>query len=265
MLRFFLMSQKLVDKFPSPIKSASKVPDSVDVYRQTLSAAADRSVAISSIGLLTNLEALLKSRPDQHSKLSGYDLVAQKVKLLAVMGGKYPDSRRTGGKYPGPECNLCGGQDKGHPGDKVTAHNASGYVFSHMPPEVRIVYSGDSVGASVQSGAVLSSCAPTNNPCRAAMINFEGGEGKSRYSFDPLNTLLAVRGAAGASCTACTNCSGVNIVDGNTGNNWWQKGPESNQTYTVLKNNFTAGMAIDALLCQTPKHVAAKPTGDVVV
>lgn len=41
-----------------------------------------------SAGLSTNLEALLKSQPDDHSALGGYDLVERKVALLAVMGGK---------------------------------------------------------------------------------------------------------------------------------------------------------------------------------
>jgi hypothetical protein len=47
---------------------------------------------------------LLKSGPDKYSALSGYDLVAQKVLVLAVMGGTYPK---------GPSCNLAGGGDQG--------------------------------------------------------------------------------------------------------------------------------------------------------
>ena len=70
------------------------------VYREALASAEDRSVAISSIGLLTNLKALLMSEPDDISPFSGYDLVAQKVKTLAVMGGKYPSSNG------GSECNF---------------------------------------------------------------------------------------------------------------------------------------------------------------
>ena len=62
-------------------------------------------MTISSIGLLTNLEALLKSSADGHSSLSGRDLVARKVRYLAVMGGEYPrvplgSSARCG-------CNFC--------------------------------------------------------------------------------------------------------------------------------------------------------------
>ena len=88
-----------------------QVPDAVTVYRQVLAAQpiAD-PVAISSIGLLTNLKGLLQSPPDKYSPLNGYDLVAQKVKLLAVMGGKYPNS--DGGK---------GGSNTGGGGGRASA------------------------------------------------------------------------------------------------------------------------------------------------
>jgi hypothetical protein len=45
----------LVDHFDSPIKSSTQVDDAVAVYRRVLSAQPDRSVAISSIGIHTNL------------------------------------------------------------------------------------------------------------------------------------------------------------------------------------------------------------------
>ena len=48
-------------------------------YCRVLAAQPDRSVAISSVGLLTNLAALLRSGPDDNSPLDGRALVAQKV------------------------------------------------------------------------------------------------------------------------------------------------------------------------------------------
>jgi inosine-uridine nucleoside N-ribohydrolase len=238
---------ELVDNWPSPIKNTSQVPDSVDVYRRVLSTAADHSVAISSIGILTNLAALLQSSPDKHSPLTGVELVAKKVKVLAVMGGKYPKSDGQ------PECNLCGCAHA-DTGSAATAAAASGYVFSHMPPEVKILFSGFEVGLKVQTGARLSTCADATNPCRQAMLNYEHGPGKSRFSWDPLTTLAAVRGAAGVGCTECTNCSGVNKVDGKTGNNEWVPGPVSNQTYLILHDAKAAADAIDTLVCQPPKN-----------
>lgn len=138
------------------------------LYRRTLAAQPDRSVAISSIGIHTNLAALLQSDPDTHSPLNGHNLVvriplprthlaeltlcssarvlvrlcalvlerpcdqiivcvygwqARKVKLLAVMGGKYPS---------GYECNLMGGGNQGfglH--NHQVASAASSYVAAH--------------------------------------------------------------------------------------------------------------------------------------
>merc|ERR1711924_301722 len=95
----------LVDNWDSPIKNSSQVPDSVEVYRKVLAASPDNSVAISSIGMMSNLKALLQSKGDQHSPLDGPELVAQKVKLLAAMAGLYPK---------GFECNMMGGFFKDH-------------------------------------------------------------------------------------------------------------------------------------------------------
>lgn len=61
--------------------------NSVDFYRKTLSKQPDNSVIIVSVGFGTNLAALLDSKPDKYSELSGRELVAKKVKLLSIMMG----------------------------------------------------------------------------------------------------------------------------------------------------------------------------------
>merc|ERR1712156_318077 len=111
----------------------------------------------------------------------------------------------------------------------------------------------------VQSGGALSKCAPANNPCRQAYIDYDGGN--SRVSWDPLNTLFAVRGAAASSCKECTNCNGANKVDSGTGNNQWVPGTATNQSFLVLTNAQAAGDAIDKLLCQPPKLRANQIVG----
>lgn len=233
----------LVANFPSPIKNKSQVPSAVEVYRKVLAAQPDRSVSISSIGLLTNLRALLDSAPDAHSALGGVALIEQKVKLLAVMGGKYPTSYGAG-----PECNLSGGGGQDH---KVGSA-ASAYVAEKWPRSVRILWSGFNVGAPVQCGGRLTSCAPAANPCRQAFVD-QMGAGKNRDSWDPLTTLIAVRGAAGGSMAECTNCDGYNRGDDSTGDNKWVDGPFANQTYLVMGDAGAAGKTLDDLLCQPPK------------
>ena len=166
----------LVKGWPSPIKNSTHVASSVDVYRRLLAKQPDKSVAIASIGLLTNLAALLRSPPDQHSALDGRQLIAKKVRRLAVMGGKYPSSIGQG-----CECNFCAAYNGGH--DHQVASAASAYVAAQMPPEVPVLYSGFNVGIQVQTGGVLSSCTPPTNPCRAAFIDYEGGTNRSRFSW----------------------------------------------------------------------------------
>ena len=238
----------LVNNFPSPIKNTSQVPSAVDVYRKTLAAQPDGSVAISSIGLLTNLEALLKSGPDQFSKMTGAALVSAKVKVLAVMGGKYPSSGKSS------ECNFCGCYNGASAADAATAEHATAYVTSHWPPNVRLLFSGFEVGVRVQSGGRLSSCQPKSSPTRAAFESYEHGPNKSRFSWDPLTTLVAVRGVAAAHCRECTDCNGTNRVDPSSGNNQWAAGGASNQSYIVLEDGVAAGKVLDDLLCQTPKR-----------
>lgn len=238
---------ELVAQFPSPVKNSSQVPGAVAVYRAALAGAADGSVTIASIGLLTNLRALLLSPPDALSRRGGRELFAAKVRLLVVMGGKYPQSNGTGFA----ECNFAGGLGREHE-DRGAGAAASGYVVSQLPPQTRVVFVGFGVGRSVKTGGVLTRCAPAGNPCRAAFINDEG-RGGTRSSWDPLATLIAVRGIATAgACAACAGCDGRNSVCPETGHNWWIAGPRTNQTYVVLRNATAAAEAIDELLCAPP-------------
>lgn len=85
-------------------------------------------------------------------------------------------------------------------------------------------------------------------------MSFEGGPNKSRYSWDPLTTLVAVRSIVGVPPVRACDCGGVNIIDPETGENKWLPGPATNQTYLILIDATAAGDAIDKLLCQAPKH-----------
>lgn len=224
-------------------------------YRKVLAAQPHRSVAISSIGIHTNLAALLQSKPDKISPLTGKELVADKVFRLAVMGAKF------GSKYPPssdgfPECNVCGGGRNAHNHDVASA--ASSFVASNWPSSSELIWSGFEVGFMIQSGgAGFQKCpvADASSPVKAAMVSYEGGPNKSRYSWDPLTTLVAVRSIAGVpSIAACTNCDGKNTINPHTGDNTWVPGPASNQTFLVLKDAESASKTLDQLLCQFPKH-----------
>jgi hypothetical protein len=115
----------------SPSLSLSLSRSLTHIHTHTLS-----QVAISSIGLLTNLKALLQSTADTHSPLTGVQLMALKVKTLAVMGGKYPTSDSSA------ECNLCGCYNNANAESAATAAAASAFVFEHVPSEVEVIFSG---------------------------------------------------------------------------------------------------------------------------
>jgi len=81
------------NEFPHDLTRADDAPDAALLYRKVLAAQPDESVVIVTVGFLTNLNNLLKTKPDRHSKLSGIDLVKHMVKSWVGMGGKYPRGR----------------------------------------------------------------------------------------------------------------------------------------------------------------------------
>lgn len=80
--------------YSSSIKKYGDVENAVQFYRRMLSSAKDTSVVIISVGFFTNLSALLESKPDHHSKLSGLALVRKKVKFLSAMAGNLSRPRQ---------------------------------------------------------------------------------------------------------------------------------------------------------------------------
>src|SRR5690625_7325019 len=76
----------------------------------------DSSVTIVTVGFMSNLAELLKSRPDRYSPLSGRELVGKKVKQYVAMAGMFPQGRefnvRSEERRVGKECRWRGGADK---------------------------------------------------------------------------------------------------------------------------------------------------------
>jgi hypothetical protein len=194
----------IATRWAAPYHNATEVPDAIEVYRRVLASQPDHSVTISSIGLSSNLKGLLVSTPDEHSPLSGFDLIARKVKMLAVMGGRYTEPLAV-------ECNLAGGGGDDH----ATGAADSAYVYSHWPATVKLLFSGFNMGAAVHTGGPLGKCAPINNPCRQAFLDTVG-YGGTRDSFDPLTTLIAIRGIEAVGVREST-INGRNFVNATTG------------------------------------------------
>ncbi len=73
-------------------KTADHVPHSVAMYRRLLSQATDNSITIYAAGQLFTFPALFESPGDQHSPLTGMELLEKKVKEFVLMGGWFPNS-----------------------------------------------------------------------------------------------------------------------------------------------------------------------------
>jgi inosine-uridine nucleoside N-ribohydrolase len=76
-------------RYPRKLNHGSEAPEAVGLLRKVLARQPDGSVALVQVGFSTNLARLLDSPPDEHSPLSGLDLVRQKVRLLSVMAGSF--------------------------------------------------------------------------------------------------------------------------------------------------------------------------------
>ena len=73
------------------------------------------------IGFHNTLQLLLDSPPDDISRLDGFALVREKIKVLVVMGGQYPDSSSISFFHKGAEYNF------------YRAPVAAAYVCSRWP------------------------------------------------------------------------------------------------------------------------------------
>ena len=73
------------------LKDYSQLLPAPVLYRKLLQKAKNHSVTIVSVGFSTNLAALLDTKPDDISPLSGEELVREKVDRLVVMAGNMQD------------------------------------------------------------------------------------------------------------------------------------------------------------------------------
>jgi hypothetical protein len=76
-------------RYPHDLRSGADAPDATSLLRKVLVQQPDNSVVIAQVGFSTNMARLLDSPADDHSPLSGRELVKQKVKLLSVMAGAF--------------------------------------------------------------------------------------------------------------------------------------------------------------------------------
>ncbi len=158
-------------------KNALDAPSAIDVYRSVLSNQPDKSVVFVSVGNLSNMSNLLKSKPDKHSSLNGTELVRKKVRHWVCMGGAF-----TKGVRNKREANI------------VMYQSAAAHAIQHWP--TKITFNGYGIGTDLHTGPELKHL-PEDHPIRFAYEKAQNGTLQPHTSFDLAAVLYAVRGLDG--------------------------------------------------------------------
>ncbi len=124
-------------------QSRSDYEQTVAMYRRILSES-DAKVNLITLGFLQNIQALMNSKPDQYSPLTGMELISQKVHTLYITGGSQT------GK---PSFNFYWS------GDKVM--NAARDVADHFP--AKIVFLESSLSDDTFCGQFYQTKDPNRN------------------------------------------------------------------------------------------------------
>lgn len=194
-------TDSLIKNYPHRIKRNADARDAVDVYRDVLSKASDKSVTIITVGFFTNLANLLHSKPDKHSKLGGKDLVAKKVKHLVSMAGWFPQ---------GKEFNV-----------HMDAASSK-IVFNEWPTS--ILLSGGEVGMKIKTGLPLTkNTSIVNSPVKdvfSMCIPMDKQDANGRSSWDETAVLIAIKGHEPYYTLQC----GRLILAADGSNTWDEKG-----------------------------------------
>ncbi len=222
-------SDTLIAKYPHHIKSNDDAEDAVELYRKILSGQPEHSVTIVTVGFLTNLSGLLNSTADKYSALSGKELVAQKVKHLICMAGKFPE---------GYEFNV----DKDIP--------SSQYVFTNWP--TNILFSGFEIGEKIKVGLpLISNNKIQNSPVKDVFriaIPMAKEDSAGRKSWDETAVLVAVKGSAPY---YHLHYGHINVVDDGK-NNWMNEGEK--QAYLIESEPYeNVQSLINEMIMHQPK------------
>ena len=216
-------TQGLVARFDAG-DTRSKYPDCAMLYRKTLAAAKEHSVAIAVTGFPTCLNQLLTTKADGVSSLSGEEMVKQKVSLLSVMGGQYPS---------GKEWNFT---------SDAPGWNALFTMWTKQHGFPPIYLNGFSNGLHVIAGPVKDSD-PKTDPTRYAL---DLAHTSTRPMWDMLSVQFAAWGAEHDGATWFTvSDPGTVRVDAATGLSNWESAVDSGH-FTIA--NARSDEAFDAWL-----------------
>jgi purine nucleosidase len=218
-------TETVAKAFPHDLASTAAAPDVIEVYRKALAAQPDGSVVFITVGYLTNARDLLQSKPDQHSPLSGVDLVKKKVKRWVCMGLDIPKGR---------EWNIH--------------RDAPAAIEAVRDWPTPILFSGFEIGREIMTGGRLRDM-PSGSPIWLAYEKCDGR--KNHESWDQTAVFVAIRGP-GDLWDAHVGGHAEVLPDGS---NQWRDSPDRGHAYLVRKKApAEVAAVIEALMLQPPKH-----------
>ena len=208
--------------------------DATALYRKILAENDDKSITIVAVGPLKNIENLIRSKGDIHSKLDGKALISKKVKEFVIMGGQYPEGKK--------EWNFDGNM----PG--ITR-----YVIQNI--DVPITFSGFELGVKIKTGEVFNQI-DKNTPLYVGfkyfsehatwMKQYYKGQILNNSTYDQTAVLYAVRKGLGTYWDRSEN--GVCLPD-EVGGNKWQENRDGKHSYLKLKmSNNDMARLIESLM-----------------
>lgn len=196
--------------------------DAVRLYRRLLANAPEKSVVICAIGTLTALAGLLESGADEHSPLTGMELVTRKVRSMAAMAiASYP-----------------AGKDRFN--WKMDIPSAAA-VLNRWPVELAV----NEWGQEVFTGERLCREVGEGHPIRKAYEIFHG-KPANRPSWDQLTLRYAVEGAV----AGFHERKGLHLtLDPQTGEHHWQEIAEGRHLHlTLAESNELHARAVENLM-----------------
>ncbi len=150
-------NREILRRYKSGSETKEPVGSPVSSYRRLLANAADSSVTLFLSGQLFNLHALLQTRPDQFSPLTGMELAGAKLRDIYIMGGHFPAS----GSNPvfdgtsGAEYNFWALGRSNITREALRRLNQLGKP---------VTYIGYEVGAQLQTGNAIIAALGTDHP-----------------------------------------------------------------------------------------------------
>lgn len=146
---------------------SKKIPSATKVLRKALANAKGKKIKLITLGMLNNIDNLLKSGPDKISKKTGKELFEENVSEMVLMGGRFDDQTYS-------EFNI------------LQAKEAAVNVINNT--SVPKTFVGWEVGEPVKTGATFYKS--SGSPQRLAYDKYN--DGNLRESWDPLTMYVAL-------------------------------------------------------------------------